>query len=175
MTINEFLQELRQALIGEVPAEEISSNLRYYEGYMNEQRGSKSEEEITAALGDPRLIARTIIDTYQLSHGNQKHFTYESNPGQERNYSNTAYNNYSQEPEQSRTSNSGDNRYGRKPGVYIFGMPGWLLTVIVVFILMVVFSLVFWIGGIVIRLLFRFGLPLLLIYLGVSFIRNRTR
>ncbi|MCM1065682.1 MAG: DUF1700 domain-containing protein [Eubacterium sp.] len=62
MTKQEFIEKLRLALNGKVPANVIMENIRYYEDYINtEVRKGKSEEEVLAALGDPRLIARTII------------------------------------------------------------------------------------------------------------------
>ena len=64
MTKQEFLEKLRLALNGKVPANVITENIRYYEDYINtEIRKGRSEEEVLAALGDPRLIARTIITT----------------------------------------------------------------------------------------------------------------
>lgn len=64
MTKQEFLEKLRLALTGKVSGSVVSENLQYYEDYINtEIRKGKSEEEVLAALGDPRLIARTIITT----------------------------------------------------------------------------------------------------------------
>ncbi len=62
MTKQEFIEKLRLALNGKVPGNVITENIQYYEDYINtEIRKGKSEEEVLAALGDPRLIARTII------------------------------------------------------------------------------------------------------------------
>lgn len=64
MTRQEFLQELRIALQGEVNQAAINEHIRYYEGYIvEESRKGKSEEEVIAQLGNPRLIAKTLIDT----------------------------------------------------------------------------------------------------------------
>lgn len=60
----QFLAILRSQLTGKMHAEKIEAHLRYYEDYIQSQvRGQKSEEEVLAALGDPRLIARTLLDT----------------------------------------------------------------------------------------------------------------
>lgn len=60
----EFLDKLRLALNGRVSVETVSDTLAYYEEYINaEVRKGKSEEEVMTLLGDPRLIARTIIET----------------------------------------------------------------------------------------------------------------
>ncbi len=64
MTQIEFVIELEQALRGNVDERVIRENVKYYNDYISEQKAAgKSEEEIFASLGSPRLIAKTIIDT----------------------------------------------------------------------------------------------------------------
>ena len=42
----------------------VAAHVRYYEDYIQAQvRGGRSEQEVLAELGDPRLIARTLLDT----------------------------------------------------------------------------------------------------------------
>lgn len=62
----EFVSTLKAVLTGEVPGAIVEDNVRYYEGYISQEVASgKSEREVLESLGDPRLIAKTIIDTYQ--------------------------------------------------------------------------------------------------------------
>ncbi len=64
MRKEEFLQLLRQALMGDVPPGVLEENVRYYDSYITEEvRKGRTEEEVIAEIGDPRLIARTIEDT----------------------------------------------------------------------------------------------------------------
>ncbi|MCI9176692.1 MAG: DUF1700 domain-containing protein [Lachnospiraceae bacterium] len=64
MTKKEFLHELQIALQGEMDQAAVNENLRFYDNYiMEESRKGKSEAEVTAQLGNPRLIAKTLIDT----------------------------------------------------------------------------------------------------------------
>ena len=64
MTQYEFVTELESALRGNVDERVIRENVKYYNDYISEQKAAgKSDEEIIAALGSPRLIAKTIIDT----------------------------------------------------------------------------------------------------------------
>ncbi len=64
MERKEFIDKLRGALNGNVSPALVEENIRYYHEYINsEMRNGKSEEEVLDALGDPRLIARTIIET----------------------------------------------------------------------------------------------------------------
>lgn len=64
MEKQEFLDKLRLALNGRVETRTVSDTIAYYEEYINtEVRKGRSEEEVMMSLGDPRLIARTIIET----------------------------------------------------------------------------------------------------------------
>ena len=62
MTKQEFLEELKNALSGEVPAEVLMDSYRYYANYIEEElKNGRREEEILEELGKPSLIARSII------------------------------------------------------------------------------------------------------------------
>ena len=61
MTKQEFLQGLSRALYSTGSQVLIDENLRYYEEYIDAETASgRSEEEVTAELGDPALIAKSI-------------------------------------------------------------------------------------------------------------------
>lgn len=71
MTKQEFLNTLRISLNGKISPESVEDNLSYYEDYINTQiRMGGSEQEILNTLGDPRLIARSIIEAYGKEQGN---------------------------------------------------------------------------------------------------------
>ena len=64
MNREEFLRGLENALSGNVPPSVVRVNLRYYDDYIrSERQKGRSESDIMDELGDPRLIARTILDT----------------------------------------------------------------------------------------------------------------
>lgn len=64
MTRQEFLHELRIALQGEINQAAVNEHVNYYENYIiEESRKGRSEEEVITQLGNPRLIAKTLIDT----------------------------------------------------------------------------------------------------------------
>lgn len=68
MTKQEFLDRLRMALSGRVSPSLVEENVIYYEDYINTQiRLGKSEAVVMETLGDPRLIAKTIITTNDTS------------------------------------------------------------------------------------------------------------
>ena len=63
MSREEFLTELRKALQGRVSQQAVNDNLRYYEEYiLTESHKGKTEAEVIAELGNPRLLAKSIID-----------------------------------------------------------------------------------------------------------------
>lgn len=63
MTKEMFLEQLEDALAGEVPNSVIYDNKSYYERYFfSQMKLGRTEAEILEELGNPRLIARTIID-----------------------------------------------------------------------------------------------------------------
>ena len=64
MNKQDFIDRLRMALNGRVSPGLVMDNVNYYEDYINtEVRKGRTEEEVLESLGDPRLIARTIIQT----------------------------------------------------------------------------------------------------------------
>ncbi len=68
MTRFEFTEKLRKALSGRVNYQIVNENVAYYEMYIDtEIKKGRSEKEVLSELGDPRLLARTIIDTAQES------------------------------------------------------------------------------------------------------------
>lgn len=59
-----FIDTLRRALYGKVSDYELTDHVRYYEDYIRQEMNrGRSEQEILEELGDPRLIARTILET----------------------------------------------------------------------------------------------------------------
>ena len=60
----EFLDILRGQLAGNMQEGKAAAHVRYYEDYIQSQvRGGRPEREVLEELGDPRLIAKTLIDT----------------------------------------------------------------------------------------------------------------
>lgn len=62
MSKQEFVDRLRTALSGKIPPALVEENARYYEDYINTQvRLGETERAVLESLGDPRLIARSIV------------------------------------------------------------------------------------------------------------------
>lgn len=63
MDKNGFLEKLAVSLAGQVPRSVIEENVRYYDDYITvETKKGTPLQEVLEGLGDPRLIARSIID-----------------------------------------------------------------------------------------------------------------
>ena len=54
-----------------MPEGNVAAHVQYYRNYIEEeQRKERSEDDILNELGDPRLIARTLLDTDSTASGN---------------------------------------------------------------------------------------------------------
>ena len=161
MTQIEFVTELEQALRGNVEERIIQENVRYYNDYISEQRAAgKSEEEIFASLGSPRLIAKTIIDTSGAGE-------YES---QESSYSGYGSQGFGREYD-----TGYDRQEKQRTGFHYFNLNKWywkfLIFAVVILVMISVLSII---GGIF-ALLFRYATPILIILLIWSLFRNSRR
>lgn len=64
MTKSEFLEKLRAALGNDLTGAIIQENVNYYDQYIRDEVGrGRSETEVIDELGDPWVLAQTIIDT----------------------------------------------------------------------------------------------------------------
>lgn len=122
----EFVSTLRASLMGKVPDPVVEDNVRYYEGYISQEiAGGKSEREVLDALGDPRLIAKTIVDM-------------QGDPAEE------VYTEYRQE-------SASRSQYGQESGNPWYSRV--LMIVLLILILTAVFSFLSWILPVVLPVL----------------------
>ena len=64
MSKTEFLDILYNQLSGRMPEGNVAAHVQYYRNYIeDEQQKGRTETEVLSELGDPRLIARTLLDT----------------------------------------------------------------------------------------------------------------
>lgn len=79
MNRDEFLEILNTQLEGEIPSTEASQHLAYYDHFIQQKISQgQTEEQVLEELGDPRLIAKTLIDTEDIPNiqGFQQSFAY---------------------------------------------------------------------------------------------------
>lgn len=142
----EFVDKLQHALSGGLGSAMVAENVQYYREYIDvEIRKGRSEEEVIGSLGDPRLLAKSIIEANKRTGQNE---------GTNRNFD----------------EETPDNSYGRQETAQgAVHVPGWLILLIVavVFLLIigVAFSLISFLAPVII--------PVLVILLVINFFKGR--
>ena len=62
MSKQEFLENLRRSLSSGLEYSKVEEHMRYYSDYIDSRiRQGEREEDIMAQLGEPRLIAKTLV------------------------------------------------------------------------------------------------------------------
>lgn len=78
MTKQKFLNGLKEALVGEVGPVEVNNQLLYYERYIDDEiKKGRTEQQILEELGDPRLIAKTIVDAKENIYRGREAYYYQ--------------------------------------------------------------------------------------------------
>ena len=151
MTRSEFLEKLRSALGNDLRGSVIQENVDYYNNYIQEEvNKGRSEMEVIEELGDPWVIARTIIDSVEgQKEVKSQRKTYDS-----------GYGGYSQ------ASDNYENN------VHIFKMEGWKKVLLILGIIGVLILIIAVIGGIL-SLLAPIIVPVLLIIVLIQIFTNR--
>ena len=158
MTKEEFIRDLRESLYTEITSIEIENNVRYYNEYIDNQiRSGKTIDQVMAELGDPRLIARTIIETSKLGKSNY----------------NNIHNNLYQEAYTDENDSRNDNVHGYSHTYTFDGKIPLRFRILGIVILIMFVMLLIFLGSLAIRLFFSIGLPILLVYLLIRLISRR--
>lgn len=145
MDCDEFLIQFREALDGKVSENVIQENVRYYRSYINGQTANgRNESEVLKMLGDPRLLAKTIEESSKFASGGQQDSQNEYEGSQDGDYG------YE------------DTIKGRR-----IRIPGWLVTGIVVFVVILLLTVVFKV--------FVFLAPVVLLFLFGGFLVRTIR
>lgn len=141
------MDRLQRALAGGVNSSQVAENVRYYQDYIDtEIRKGRSEAEVLSGLGDPRLLAKSIIEA-------NKRAGYVEGTNQ----------NFDEETQD-------DRAQGRAGASFsAVRVPGWLILLFVIVIALLVIGLIFS----AISLLAPIIIPVLLVILLYHFIRGR--
>ncbi|MBS6194732.1 MAG: DUF1700 domain-containing protein [Clostridiales bacterium] len=154
MTKHDFLDSLGRRLSQTLPQEKVTEHIRYYDSYLTEKiENGLLEEEAVEELGDPLLIARTIMDAGE--NAGSRRVIYEENPERENDWS------------VEREKNPGENR-GRQVSIHTRG--GCLLAAVIV---LLVLGVIFWLVGSVVSFLLPIMIPVLVIGLIISFFKQK--
>lgn len=135
MNKKDFIDRLRAALNGNVAPGIVADNVNFYEEYIDgEIRKGLKEEEVLRMLGDPRLIAKTIIETNAGDGAAYQGSSYRDAEYQDNGYQNSDY-------RKTTGYGTGHDR-GEHNGMKLYRMPGWLLAVISIVALVLIFGVV---------------------------------
>ena len=134
MARQEFLEALARALCSELTEQEVQENIRYYDDYISREiNGGRNEAQVLSELGDPRLIARTILQVDQQKDEAQSY------DGAERTvYAQTEDGAFEEAPEDGRAQKDG-YRFSMQAS----GMRGWLILLAVVAVIFLVLGATF--------------------------------
>ncbi|MDE7283147.1 MAG: DUF1700 domain-containing protein [Lachnospiraceae bacterium] len=97
MDKREFMEKLQRALAGGLNSIQVADNMRYYQDYIEtEIRKGRSESDVLTQLGDPRLLAKSIIEANKRggeSYGSNREYDEEvaDNPASEKKVRNFSY------------------------------------------------------------------------------------
>lgn len=148
MDRTEFMDRLQRSLAGGVNSSQVAENVRYYQDYIDmEIRKGRSEAEVLSTLGDPRLLAKSIIEA-------NKRAGYVEGTNQ----------NFDEETQ----TDAGSGQGSRFSGA--MRIPGWLILLIVVVIMLLIIGVVFS----VISFLAPIIIPVLIVMLLYHFIRSKS-
>ena len=159
MSKEEYRRGLEEALAGEVPASVIRENMNYYNSYLSQEMAKgRTVDEIAEEIGEPRIVARTIIDSCEAS---GEAFGTEGDP-------------YGSDGEGAYESSFDRNPYGgnTSPQIHYLNLNKWYWKLLLILMALAVGSLVFSIVGGIFALLIRFAGPILIIFLVIWFFRN---
>jgi uncharacterized membrane protein len=147
---------LRQSLNGEVSSDIIEQNIKYYDQYIS-SRSPQEEARILEELGNPRLIAKTIIESEKAAGNKGRSYGRENNS--------SGY-----EAENDVHSEQGRSNKGRMSFTTNLS---WRVKLTLILILIIVIILVVVIGRIILGILFTFGVPILLVVLLLAMLKKR--
>lgn len=119
MTKTEFLDALQRALASGLSSSNVAENMRYYQDYIDSEiRKGNSEESVLESLGNPRLLAKSIIEANKRAGTNEG---------------------------SNQTFDEESSSYGERENRKVFTLPGWLImliaTVVVILVIGAVLSI----------------------------------
>lgn len=153
MDKTEFLEVLRQRLAETLTYEKVEENIHYYENYISERTNQGySEKQVIEELGDPLLIAKTIMSA-----------------GGEDTRTNTVI--YDETPD----IGEGENGSWNDPGMEMKSIHtqvrgGCLLAAVIV---VLVVAVILWFVGSVISILLPILIPLLVIMMVIAYVKQK--
>lgn len=156
MSKEEFLRELEEALAGDVPEAVIRDNVSYYGSYLSQEMArGRSVEEIVDEIGEPFIVAKTIIEHCEASGECAGDGGYESS--YQESYSDGGNRSQTQSP---------------FPNMRYIDLNQWYWKLLAGILMFLIVSLVFRLIGGIFALLIRFSGPLMMFFLVYWIVKN---
>ncbi len=169
MSKEEFLRELEEALAGDVPEAVIRDNVSYYGSYLTQEMAKgRSVEAIVEEIGEPFIIAKTIIEHSEAAGetvGDDGYGSYQNMYGDSRGSG-------SYGPNEGRYENQNRSPF---QGIHYIDLNKWYWKLLGFFLLFVVVTTVFRVTGAIFALMIRFAGPLMMIFLVYWIVKNFRR
>lgn len=164
MRQEEFLVSFQEALTGEVSDRIVQEHVCYYKKYINEQISmGRTEQEVMISLGNPRLLAKTIVDSSKYAGDTQESTAYQR-----------AYSQSSTSQEYARTNtyqNNGKDENSYTKQSKVINVPTWLMGIIGILVMALLIGLAFCVISYLAPIILFFAL----IGLACNLIRKYTR
>lgn len=152
MRKEEFLEKLRARLSQTMSAQEVTEQIRYYDNYIQEQmRTGKTEEEVLEQLGDPLLIAKTLMDVQETRQEEPGYFAHQR-----------IYDEQEQQEENAAQQQMHHLEIRTKGG-----------CLVAAFLVILVLGLLAWAAGTIVIRLLPVLIPVMIILLVVTYIRQK--
>ncbi len=165
MSKEEFLRELEEALAGDVPEAVIRDNVSYYGSYLSQEMAKgRSVKEIVGEIGEPFIIAKTIIEHCEAS----------GECAGDGGYENSYQESYSDSGNRSQSGNQGYGSQNQSPfsNMHYIDLNKWYWKLLAGVLMFMAVSLVFRLIGGIFALLIRFSGPLMMFFLVYWIVKN---
>ena len=140
MSKQEFLDGLRRALSATGNEPLIVENISYYNSYIDaEIAKTRTEVEVLGELGDPRLIAKSIMDAAG----------YDDDVFMEAQSSGSDAKSDSSEYRNENADNTDRNRNSGAGNMHMYNMSGWKAKLIPIVLIIIVVSIIWMVGTII--------------------------
>ena len=162
---------LERTLGNDLDRETVQENVAYYDGYISVQVNiGRTEEEVTADLGDPWVIAQTIIDAEEAKRGTGR------NAGSSYTTANSGFSDpvYGDGGDYTREDYYDQNQ-GYQTHVHTFGFDTWWKKLLLILGIIGIIVLVVSIVGGIISFLAPILIPLVIIMLIIRLIGGSGR
>ncbi len=158
MTREEFLKKLKEALENDLSGRIVQENVSYYESYIIEEIGKgRTEREVIEELGDPWIIARSIIEMAE-GEGNTQDAYYQSGNSGSR---------------QERYADRYTGHTGTNGKIRMFSVDSWWKKLLMILGIIGVFMIIIAVIGGIFSLLMPFIVPIFCIVIIFRLINSR--